>query len=129
LRRAGIDEATLDGVLVQLRQHQLVDDRAFADYWVEQRQTFRPRGARLLRAELARLGVDRGPVDAAVGSVDGSAEADAYRAALRQANRLHGLDQRSFATRLSQWLARRGFDWDTISPVVARLWAETESRQ
>jgi regulatory protein len=124
LRRAGIDEATLDGVLVQLRQHQLVDDRAFADYWVEQRQTFRPRGARLLRAELARLGVDRGRVEAAVEPVAGSAEADAYRAARRQANRLRDLDERTFAARLGQWLARRGFDWDTITPVVARLWTE-----
>jgi regulatory protein len=116
-------------VLVQLRQHQLVDDRAFADYWVEQRQTFRPRGARLLRAELARLGVERGGAEAAVAPVADSAEADAYRAAARHARRLHGLDERTFATRLSQWLARRGFDWDTIAPVVARLWAETETVQ
>jgi regulatory protein len=127
LRRAGIDEATTEGVLAQLRQHQLVDDRAFADYWVEQRQTFRPRGARLLRAELARLGVDRGGVDAAVEPVAGSAEEDAYRAARRQAHRLHGLDERTFATRLGGWLARRGFDWDTITPVVNRLWAEAVS--
>jgi regulatory protein len=116
-------------VLVQLRQHQLVDDRAFADYWVEQRQTFRPRGARLLRAELARLGVDRGRADAAVEPVAESAETDAYRAAAKQATRLRGLDERAFVTRLGQWLARRGFDWDTITPVVARLWSEAEAGQ
>jgi regulatory protein len=124
LRRAGIDEATLDGVLLQLRQHQLLDDRAFADYWVEQRQTFRPRGARLLRMELARLGVERGRAEAAVAPIVDTAEADAYRAAARQARRLHALDERAFATRLGGWLVRRGFDWDTITPVVARLWIE-----
>jgi regulatory protein len=116
-------------VLVQLRRHQLIDDRAFADYWVEQRQTFRPRGARLLRAELARLGVERGGAEAAVAPLADSAETDAYRAAARQATRLRGLDERAYATRLGQWLARRGFDWDTITAVVARLWAETETGQ
>jgi regulatory protein len=125
LRRAGIDEATLEGVLVQLRQHQLVDDRAFADYWVQQRQTFRPRGARLLRAELARLGVDRGGVEAAVTATEPTAATDAYRAAARHAVRLRNLDERTFCTRLGQWLARRGFDWETITPVVQRLWSET----
>src|SRR5690348_9918162 len=57
LKRDGVDQAVAERVLEQLRRHQLVDDRAFAEYWVEQRQTFRPRGKRLLSAELARLGV------------------------------------------------------------------------
>jgi regulatory protein len=126
LRRAGVDEATAEGVLEQLRRHQLVDDRAFAEYWVEQRQTHRPRGARLLRAELTRLGVPREGSEAVTAPLEGSAAADAYRAASRRAAQLHrlGLDERTFAARLGQWLARRGFDWDAIATVVQRLWDE-----
>lgn len=120
-----MDEETVDGVLARLREHQLVDDRAFAEYWVEQRQTFHPRGARLVRAELSRLGVDRSSAEASTLALDGSAEADAYRAAAKRAQRLCGLDERAFSERLGQWLARRGFDWETITSVVARLWAET----
>jgi len=114
----------IGAVLAQLRQHRLVDDQAFAEYWVEQRQTFRPRGARLLRAELARLGVARSGADEATASLEGSAEDNAYRAAGKRAMQLRGLDERTFSSRLGQWLARRGFDWDTIAPVVDRLWAE-----
>src|SRR6266851_2423120 len=94
LLRAGTDEAAIEGVLERLRAHALVDDAAFAQYWVEQRQMFRPRGARLLRAELRHRGID-------------AAEAEA-----------------AFKTRLAQFLSRRGFDWDTISVAVNRLWDE-----
>jgi regulatory protein len=119
-----VDEATTEGVLVQLRKHQLVDDRAFAEYWVEQRQTFRPRGARLVRSELARLGVGRERAEVATAALDGSAQEDAYRAARRRAMQLSNADEHTFQTRMSQWLARRGFDWDTITTVVSRLWSE-----
>jgi regulatory protein len=124
LRRAGVEPAVLDGVLAHLRRHGLVDDGAFAEYWVQQRQTFKPRGERLLRAELSRLGVARPGVDAATAALPESAEADAYRAAAKRAARLRGADAATFATRLGQYLARRGFDWETITPVVTRLWAE-----
>jgi regulatory protein len=127
LRRAGVDDATAEGVLDQLRRHQLVDDRAFAEYWVEQRQTHGPRGARLIRAELSRLGVDRSRAETATAPLGESAEDDAYRAAARHAARLRHLDQATFGHRLGQWLARRGFDWDTITPVVQRLWTELSS--
>jgi regulatory protein len=129
LRRARLDDATIDAVIGQLRRHQLLDDAAFAEYWVQQRQTFRPRGARLVQAELARRGVDRSRSEAATTPLAESAEADAYRAATRQASRLRGLDERTFQTRLGQWLARRGFDWDTITTVVARLWSEVCTTQ
>src|SRR5216683_6418558 len=124
LRRAGADEAAVEGVLERLRQHALVDDTAFAEYWVEQRQTFRPRGARLLRAELRQHGVDVSAAEAAAETTAASASDDAYRAAQRRARQLSSADERVFKSRLAQFLGRRGFDWDTISPVVDRLWAD-----
>ncbi len=124
LRRAGANAEVTESVLAQLRQHGFVDDQAFAEYWVEQRQTFRPRGARLLRSELAQHGIARAGAEAATAPLGETAERDAYRAAARRAPRLRGLDYATFSTRLAQWLARRGFDWETITPVVARLWAE-----
>jgi SOS response regulatory protein OraA/RecX len=39
---------------------------------------------------------------------------------------LASLDERTFKTKLSQHLARRGFDWDTIAPVVERLYQERQ---
>ncbi len=124
LRRAGVAEAAEEAVISQLRQHALVDDTAFAAYWVEQRQTFRPRGARLLRAELRQHGVDAGAAEMAAETTAASASDDAYRAAQRRARQLSSADEPAFKTRLAQFLGRRGFDWETISAAVNRLWDE-----
>jgi len=124
LRRGGADEAVIDGVVGKLRTHGLLDDAAFAEYWVEQRQTFRPRGVRLLRAELAHKGIERALASDVAATVEGTADADAYRAARGRANQLRALDERTFKSRLGQWLGRRGYDWATIEPVVERLWSE-----
>jgi len=127
LQRAGTDEATVERVLEQLRQHALVNDASFAEYWVEQRQTFRPRGARLLRAELRQHGIDARAADAAAETTAASALEDAYRAAHKRARQLSSADERAFKSRLAQFLGRRGFDWETISLAVNRLWEEIRS--
>jgi regulatory protein len=124
LRRAGADEAAAEATVQQLRQHHLLDDAAFARYWIEQRQTFRPRGERLLRAELARLGVEAGVAREAAATETDSAAEDAYRAAAKRASQLRGLERHAFGARLSGFLARRGFDWGTIASVVERLWRD-----
>jgi regulatory protein len=124
LRRAGVAEEAVDGVVAQLQQHGLVDDAAFAQYWLEQRQTFRPRGARLLRAELRQHGISTQVASAAADELATSADEDAYRAAYKRAQHLPSADERAFKSRLSQFLARRGFDWEVISSAVERLYAE-----
>jgi regulatory protein len=121
LRRAGLDAEAIDAVLDQLRRHGLVDDQTFAEYWVDQRQTFRPRGARLVRAELCQLGIARDQAADATAKLAESADEDAYRAAARRAERLKGLPAEVFQKRLAGFLARRGFDWGTIARVVERL--------
>ena len=124
LRRTGLDETVIETLLGRLRSSGLVDDVAFAEYWVEQRQTFRPRGSRLLEAELRQHGVSAELATAAAEPADASAEDDASRVGRKRAVQLSRLDERTFRTRLGQTLARRGFDWDTIATTVDRLWTE-----
>lgn len=110
-------------MIARLRGVGLVDDRAFADYWLENRALFKPRGARALRAELAQKGVARDVVDQAIGD-EGDQVEDAYRAAERRAASLSAIDEDTFRQRLAQFLTRRGFGWETIEPAVERLWME-----
>jgi regulatory protein len=124
LGRAGFDEATIQTTLVQLRRHHLVDDAEFAQYWVAQRQTFRPRGPRLVRGELRHLGVAADLTHTALEGLSATTLDDALRVASTRLRHVAGLDERAFTRKLSQFLARRGFDWDTITPVVDQLWRE-----
>lgn len=123
LERKRFPPERIEEVLVRLRRTGLVDDAAFARYWVENRDAFSPRGGRALRAELRQKGI--GDEEARTVLEDGRDEvAGAYAAGERKARQLKGLDRRTFRQRLGAFLARRGFSYDSISPAVDRLYAE-----
>jgi regulatory protein len=121
LARHEYDPYVVDRVIARLRQIKLVDDAAFATYWVEQRATHRPRGARLLKQELRQKGVSQDVVSEALLEDD---ENGAYRAAARKAVSLRALDERTFKQRLGAFLQRRGYGYETVRSVVNRLWAD-----
>jgi regulatory protein len=123
LARHEFDPQIVDGVVVRLRRLRLVDDAAFAEYWVEQRATHKPRGSRLLKQELRQKGVSQDVVSEALPDED-DAEG-AYRAAQRKAVSLRALDERTFKQRLGGFLQRRGYGYETVKTVVNRLWTET----
>jgi regulatory protein len=123
LARHEFDVTVVDSVIERLRRIRLVDDAAFAESWVEQRATHRPRGARLLKQELRQKGVSQDVLAEALPSEDD--DEGAYRAAQRKATSLRAFDERTFRQRLGGFLQRRGYGYETIRPVVTRLWQAT----
>jgi regulatory protein len=123
LARHEFDAQVVNRVIERLRRMQLVDDAAFAAYWVEQRATHRPRGARLLKQELRQKGVDQDVLAQALPSEDD--DEGAYRAAQRKANSLRALDERTFKQQLGAFLLRRGYGYEITRSVTRRLWDET----
>ena len=79
LRQRKVGEMVIDRTVEQLRARGLLDDFTFAQYWVDQRVTFRPRSRRMLEMELRRKGVDGTAIEDA--TLDMDDEAEAYRAA------------------------------------------------
>ena len=75
-------EEAIDEAIARLAESGLVDDAAFAQYWVENREEFRPRAGRALRFELRRKGLADSDINAAIGAVDENESA--YRAGLEQ---------------------------------------------
>jgi regulatory protein len=122
-RRKGLTDAGQEAVIERLRKIGLVDDRAFAEAWVENRLTFRPRGAKALRYELRKKGVPSEAIHAALEGID--EEAAALDAAKQGARRLKNLSWEVFRRRLTGYLARRGFSYSTVSPLVKQMWRET----
>ncbi len=125
MQQHGWSEAIIEDTLERLRQNGLLDDANFAHAWVENRQTFRPRSARLLRQELRRKGLDEHVIQEALDEVD--EEAAAYAAARPRARRLRSLDSRSFRQKLIAYLTRRGFSYEIANTVVRRLWEELQN--
>lgn len=120
LQKHKVTEADIEQEIERLRQSGLVDDQAFARLWVENRAAFRPRSQRALRAELKRKGVSADVTKAALAAADDAASAE--QLALRRASRLAGLPRPEFRRKLGDFLARRGFDYDTVKAAVDKAW-------
>jgi regulatory protein len=120
LAQKGTAPDLVDQVVERLRALGLIDDAAFAQFWVENRGRFNPRGARALKAELRQKGLAADLVAHVEDSVD--EESGARDVALRYARRLAKLDRQTFRQKLWAQLARRGFDFDVIGPAIEEAW-------
>jgi len=114
-----------DEVIERLTSVGLLDDRAFARYWLENRSDFRPRGERALRLELRQKGVP-GDIIAQVLSESHNEDDAAYRAAMTQARKVRTTDPVEFRRKMEAHLIRRGFSYDIAREAVARIWNELQ---
>lgn len=116
--------AVIDAAFERLTALGYLDDRAFAEFWVRERNTFKPISPKALRFELRRKGIP----DAIIAEVLDDVDADdtAYRAALSQSRRLRGSDRRAFREKMYAFLQRRGFSYSTARTVVQQLIEELD---
>lgn len=122
LAKKKIAASVIEQVLARLTDAGLLDDVAFARYWVENREQFKPRAARALRFELRRKGLASADITAALGAVD---ERDsAYRAAQARAPRWRHVEPRAAVDKLTAFLVRRGFAYAVAKEAAERAWTE-----
>jgi regulatory protein len=137
LTAAAYPAGLVEGAIGRLTELGMLDDRAFAQAWVESRDRARPRGASTLRRELALKGIDREIVtavlvergdaiatnDATAGSGGASAEEIAAKRLLSKARATLSrvADPRARRQRAYALLARNGFDPDVCRAESARF--------
>jgi regulatory protein len=127
LARKGFDWRVVRATLARLRELGYLDDAAFARFWTETRQAYRPRSRRLAESELRRRGIGREEAEAATAEI--SDEEAAYEAARRRLAALAGLEYARFRERLGGFLTRRGFSYGVARATIDRCWAELEVGQ
>jgi len=119
LRGKNLEEKAVEGVIERLTRAGLLDDREFARYWVENRLQFKPRGVRALRQELWEKGVPDAVIAEAIEGFD--EEDAARRVAEAGARRMAHLESRDFRRKLNAYMARRGFSYAVIRPLVEEM--------
>jgi regulatory protein len=113
LRSKAIDEVVVDDVVTRLEQAKYLDDEAFAHFWLENRERFKPRGQRALRYELRQKGVSDEVISRVLNELDD--ETAAWRAVEVRLRHWTNLSGDEFRQKVTSYLSRRGFDYSTIS--------------
>lgn len=125
-KREPLPEAHVEWVIQKLTDQGYLDDAAFAAYWMEQRNRFKPLAPRALRYELRSKGVPEAIIDQTLAQQE-----EPLRLALAAAqSRLQGwrsLDEETFRRKVGRFLQRRGFDWETIREATRQMWREVQA--
>jgi len=103
-------------IILRLKSLGLIDDREFTRWWLEQRQTFRPKGKLALRQELRQKGIDDSLISRLLDSlitpeVELETAKKLARKRLKVIKSLPFLEQKR---KLVQFLGSRGFSYPTI---------------
>ena len=124
LRRDGHSPGAIDAAIYRCDELGYLDDEAFARAYVRDRLKFRPRGQRMLLAELRTKGVNEQDARSAIEAVfsdEGVLDAElADTVARKRLRSLEGLPTAVARRRLTAYLARRGFPSATIRQTVLR---------
>ncbi len=119
--------AVVDGVITSLTRLGLINDPEFARMYLRDARLRKPAGKRLLMQNLRRRGVPADIIRSVMEeaeyqeSDDTAALAAARQAMRRYRSSIRKTDRRKEKERLARFLARRGFSWSTISPVLKAL--------
>ena len=124
LHRRGFADEVAEKTIAKLREQNLSDDFAFAQFWTGNRLSFRPKSKRLIKKELRDKKVAAEIIEQVTEDIDD--EAIAYKLGSSRLSVLAHLDYPDFYRRLSSYLAYRGFSYEVIKHTAALIWQERE---
>ncbi|HEY8667203.1 MAG TPA: RecX family transcriptional regulator [Tepidisphaeraceae bacterium] len=130
LMRREYGDAVITAVLDDLARLGYLDDARFAQTKAQSAAQHKHHGRRRAFMELLKSGVKSDVADQALNQVYDAHDstAAARELALKQAGRLRKLDPAVARRRLVGMLQRRGFDYDSIRPVVDEVLDSTEEQ-
>lgn len=122
MQRKGIAPEAAGAVLDRFEEVGLIDDRDYAEAFVESRHRVRGQGGRMLSAELRRRGVAGDVVAEAVGGLDPELEFEtACRIARSRYERMPAVAPEVKVRRLAGFLARKGYSGTIVTRAVRHV--------
>lgn len=125
LHKKNATDREKEHILNKLEDLKYINDEEFIKWWIDQRQTFRPKGKIALRQELRQKGIDekliRRILDKEEEKSINSESSLALSIAQKRLQRYQNLPSLEIKQKLSRFLASRGFEWETIKDVIDSL--------
>lgn len=120
LSRKKIGEKSGQEVIDRLIKLELLDDRKFAEWWVEQRTNFSPRGRKILHYELRVKGMSKDIIEEVLDKAGIDEEKIASDLLEKKSSRWKDLPADVARQKISEFLARKGFSWEVVKKVLKR---------
>jgi len=104
-----------------------INDREFANCWIENRIRLKPKGCYALTGELRAKGIDEQIIKDVLADFDESESA--WSATTPRLKRLEKHEKTEFTKKLYNFLSRRGFCYDTCKEICDQAWQQINSQK
>ncbi|OGK24092.1 hypothetical protein A3F58_04105 [Candidatus Roizmanbacteria bacterium RIFCSPHIGHO2_12_FULL_37_9b] len=111
----------VDKAIKNLEEQGHIDDKAFVEWFVEQRARSKPKGRFVLKAELLRLGIEKDLIDQHLEENPLAEEDLALQALKSKWHQFKNLPAKERFEKSAAFLARRGFPFDIIRETIVKL--------
>ncbi len=111
----------IDAIIKLLKEQKFINDEDFVNWWREQRTRFRPKSDRVIKQELRRKGIEKELIEKIFEQEESTMYSDLDKAKIlvkKQLNKISKFPLDEQYKKLVNYLARRGFDWDTIKAAI-----------
>lgn len=109
-----------DAIILKLKKLKLIDDVEFAKIYIEEKVKFKKKGIRLIKYELLRKGISKDILQEVL-KVEEDETQTAYSAIEKKLDSWKKLDNLKLKRKVFEHLARRGFEYETIEKVFAKI--------
>ncbi len=125
LSRKKVHSSLFKKLFNRLKRLELVDDIKFAKWWIDQRNTFRPRSEKQLYSELLKKGIDRKLIKKTLEDVSVDEDKIALDLLKKRESRWKRFEKDKTQQKMYEYLARKGFSWEVIKKAVEKYQRKT----
>ncbi len=120
LKKAKLQDETIDKVIAHLKELKLVDDEAFARQLVAEKIKNKPTGKRMLEKKLYEMGIPKQVSEPVINELldEETEKALALKTYEKLFPKLQGLDRQEARKKIFAKLASRGFNFDIINEII-----------
>lgn len=108
-------EDIIEKVIIKLKENKFLNDKDFTEWFVRSRLSSRPKSARVIKMELKQKGIDKDLIET---QNFGQDLESAKKLVLKKIEKYKSFEKKEIYNKLGAYLARRGYDWDTIKNAI-----------
>ncbi len=109
-------EEIIESIIDRLKEHKFLNDKEFVAWFVRSRIQSKPKASRVIKMELKQKGISQEMINDE-GLMINDLE-NAKKLLEKKIARHKNLDRDEIYNKLGGFLARRGFDWDTVKKAI-----------
>lgn len=117
-KRKKVHPSLTEELFSRLNRLDLVDDKKFAQWWIEQRQTFKPKSLRILNNELRIKGIKKETIQEVLSDIRINETEIVKQLLEKKSYRWKNLPEREAKQKAYEYLSRKGFSWEMVKNLL-----------